>query len=153
MNGRPLTPGSRRRIVLFGVLAAAAGCLLAAPRADAGNYVVTQCGPSNPSAGQATWEASSASYQPRSRCGVDDGGLQSFHDAEQSGLYHFGAWVWRAPAGTLFTSIQVNASLTNQAGHQGQLVATRPGGELAVFGAEHADFRVHRLDGEFTQFH
>ncbi len=146
-------PAGRSWLLAAGLLAAVVGCLALASPARGGSYVVTQCSPSNPSAGQASWELSTANYQPRSRCGVDDGGLQSFHNAEQSGLFHFGAWVWRAPAGTVFTSIQANASLTNQAGHQGQLVATRPGGELAVFGAEHPDFRVHQLDGEFTQFH
>lgn len=146
-------PDSRPHFVLLTGLAVTAASLLLVPSAEAGAYVVTQCSPTNPSAGQATWESSTANYQPRSLCGFNDGGLHSFHNAEQSGLYHFGAWVWRAPAGTVFTSIQANASLAHQAGHQGQLVATRPGGELVGFGAEHADFRVHQIDGEFTQFH
>ena len=70
-----------------------------------------------------------------------------------SGLWHFGAWVWRAPPGTVFTDVQANASLTNQAGHRGELVVVQPGGELIGFGTEHNDFRVHSIDGEFTQFH
>lgn len=143
----------RMRLLFLIMLAPTAVSALPAPVAQAGNYVVTQCSPSNPSAGQAHWEYSTTNYMPRMRCGVDDGGLQSFHAGEQSGLYHFGAWVWRAPAGTVFTSIQANASLTNQAGHQGQLVATAPEGELVSFGTEHADFREHQIDGEFTQFH
>ena len=53
----------------------------------------------------------------------------------------------------MFTGVQANASLTYQAGHRGQLVVTRPSGELVEFGAEHGDFRVHAINGEFTQFH
>ena len=53
----------------------------------------------------------------------------------------------------MFTNVQANASLTYQAGHRGQLIVTRPTGELVDFGAEHNDFRVHAIGGEFTQFH
>ena len=49
--------------------------------------------------------------------------------------------------------MQANASLTNQAGHRGQLIATRPSGEPVEFGAEHGDFRVHSIAGEFVQLH
>ena len=49
--------------------------------------------------------------------------------------------------------MQANASLTSQAGHHGELVVTRPDGALVGFGAEHNDFRVHSIAGEFTQFH
>ncbi len=143
---------SRARLLTIAFLIATAATLLAAKRADAGNYVVTQCSSLNPAPGQASWERSSDHYRARSRC--DSGaGLQSYHDAADSGLWHYGAWVWRAPAGTVFTSVQANASLTYQAGHRGQLVAVRPGGELVEFGDEHHDFRVHSLNGEFTQFH
>ena len=72
-------------------------------------------------------------------CGTD-AGLQAFHDADATGLWHYGAWVWRAPAGTVFTGVQANASLTSQAGHRGELVATRPRGEPV--GVRH---RAHRL--------
>jgi hypothetical protein len=143
---------SRPLTITVSLLIAAAAVLLAATPADAGNYVVTQCSAANPSAGQATWERSSDHYESRSHCGTDDG-LQAYHDAAESGLWHYGAWVWRAPAGTVFTSIQANASLTSQAGHRGQLAVTRPGGELVEFGTEHEDFRVHSIAGEFTQFH
>ncbi len=143
---------TRRLTITVSLLIAAVTALLAATPADAGDYVVTQCSSANPSAGEATWERSSDHYRGRSRCGTDEG-LQAYHDASESGLWHYGAWVWRAPAGTVFTSVQANASLTSQAGHRGQLVVTRPGGELVEFGAEHVDFRVHSIAGEFTQFH
>ena len=112
---------------------------------------VTQCSSVTPFS-EATWERSSDHYRRRALCGSDSG-LQAFHDADGSGLWHYGAWVWRAPAGTVFTDVQANASLTNQAGHHGELVVTRPSGELVGFGSEHNDFRVHSIGGEFTQFH
>ena len=36
---------------------------------------------------------------------------------------------------------------------QSGLIATRTSGEPVPFGAEHNDFRVHSISGEFTQFH
>ena len=53
----------------------------------------------------------------------------------------------------MFTDVQANASLTNQAGHHGELAVVRTDGELLPFGSEHNDFRVHSIHGEFTQFH
>jgi hypothetical protein len=149
-------PAPRRRIrartVVLALLLAAAAMLLAARPARAGEYVVTQCSSVNPSAGQASWERSTDNYAGRAHCGTD-AGLQVYHAAQGSDLWHFGAWVWRAPPGTVFTNVQANASLTYQAGHRGQLIATRPSGELVEFGAEHNDFRVHAIAGEFSQFH
>lgn len=143
---------SRPLAIAIALLIATAAALLAAQRADAGSYVVTQCSPSNPSAGQARWERSTDHYRGRSGCGSEDG-LAAFHQAAESGLWHYGAWVWRAPQGTVFTAVQANASLTYQAGHRGQLVVARPDGTLVEFGSEHADFRVHSIGGEFAQFH
>ena len=147
---RPLR-GGRARLLAAGLLTAVAVVLVAAERAEAGRYVVSECSPSNPAV-EASWERSSDHYRARALCGTDSG-LQVFHDAEQSGLGQYGAWVWRAPAGTVFTDLQANASLTYQAGHHGELVATEPGGAQIQFGAEHNDFRVHSLNGEFSQFH
>ncbi len=101
---------------------------------------------------EATWERSSDHYEARALCGTDSG-LQAFHDADATGLGHYGAWVWRAPAGTVFTGLQANASLTYQAGHRGELVATPTSGAPVAFGTEHNDFRVQSVSGEFTQFH
>ena len=101
---------------------------------------------------EAVWERTSDHYRPRALCGTDSG-LQAYHDAAASGLWQFGAWVWRAPPGTVFTDVQANASLADQAGHRGELVVVQPGGALIGFGAEHDDFRVHSIHGEFTQFH
>ena len=150
-----LVTGPRRigrgRLVAVAVLVAIAAALTLARPAEAGNYVVTQCG-SVTAFSEAIWERTSDHYRPRALCGTD-GGLQAYHDAAGSGIWHFGAWVWRAPAGTVFTDVQANASLTNQAGHHGELVVIRPGGEQVGFGSEHNDFRVHSIGGEFTQFH
>lgn len=142
---------SRRQRLAIALLVAAATVLTLARPAEAGNYVVTQCSSVTPNS-EASWERSSDHYRARALCGTDSG-LQAFHDADGTGLWHFGAWVWRAPAGTVFTDVQANASLTYQAGHHGELVVTRPTGELVGFGAEHSDFRVHSIQGEFTQFH
>jgi hypothetical protein len=141
----------RSRRIALAALAATGASLLAAAPADAGGYVVSQCSAANPGA-EATFERSIAHYRGRSRCGTADG-LQVFHDAAESGLWHYGAWVWRAPAGTVFTSVQANASLVNHAGHRAQLVATRPDGSTVEFGSEHGEFRVHSVAGEFAQFH
>ena len=142
---------SRRQRLAIAILVAAAVVLTLARPAQAGNYVVSQCSSVTPSS-QGSWERSSDHYRARALCGTD-AGLQAFHDADATGLWQFGAWVWRAPAGTVFTDVQANASLTYQAGHRGELVVTRPSGELVGFGAEHNDFRVHSIHGEFTQFH
>jgi hypothetical protein len=157
MDPRPLadqTPKGpfRTRTIVLALLLAVAAALVAARPAQAGSYVVTQCSAINPNAGQASWERSTDNYAGRSFCGLPIG-LQVYHAAEESELWHYGAWVWRAPAGTVFTDVQANASLTYQAGHRGQLIAVRPSGELVEFGAEHSDFQVHAISGEFTQFH
>jgi hypothetical protein len=158
MHGRPIPDHSspryrlRARTVLLALLLGVAAALLLARPARAGDYVVTQCSSINPSAGQASWERSTDNYGGRAHCGTD-GGLQVYHAAEESGLWHYGAWVWRAPPGTVFTNVQANASLTYQAGHRGQLAVARSSGELVEFGAEHNDFRVHAIAGEFNQFH
>jgi len=141
-----------RQLRALALLVTAAAALVAARQADAGSYVVSQCSTVAPGAGQASWEATTPSYGGRDRCGSDQG-LQAYHDAAESALWHFGAWVWRAPPGTVFTNLQATASLTAQAGHRGQLVATTPAGEQLEFGSEHDDFRVHSIDGEFSQFH
>ena len=140
----------RARLFAVALLIAAAAALTLARSAEAGTYTVTQCS-SVTAFSEATWERSSDHYEPRALCGTDSG-LQAYHDAETTGLWHYGAWVWRAPAGTVFTGVQANSSLTNQAGHRGELVVTRPTGEQVGFGSEHNDFRVHSISGEFTQF-
>lgn len=142
----------RVRTFAVAILLAVAGALLLARPARAGSYVVTECSSISAAVPDASWERSSDHYRARSRCGTD-AGLQIHHEAAETGLWHYGAWVWRAPAGAVFTSVQANASLTSQAGHRGQLVATRPSGEAVEFGAEHEDFRVHSVAGEFAQFH
>jgi hypothetical protein len=140
----------RTRVLAVALLVAAATGLTLARPADAGTYTVTQCSSVTPFY-EARWERSSDHYSARVLCGSDSG-LQAFHNADTTVLGQYGAWVWRAPAGTVFSGVQANASLTNQAGHRGELVATRPDGSDAPFGEEHNDFRVHNLAGEFTSF-
>ncbi len=151
----PYITGPRRlgrgRLAAVALLAAAAATLAFARTAEAGTYTVTQCSSVTPFV-EATWERSSDHYEARALCGTD-AGLQAFHDGDDTGLWHYGAWVWRAPTGTVFTGVQANASLTYQAGHRGELMVTPPGGEPLAFGSEHNDFRVHSIAGEFTQFH
>ena len=154
-NPDPVGPSSpprrlRARAVVVALAAGVVAALGAAERAEAGDYVVTQCSSVTPFV-QASWERSSDHYRSRALCGTDDG-LQVFHDAETTDLGKYGAWVWRAPAGTVFTDVQANASLTSQAGHHAELAVVRPGGTPVAFGAEHNDFRVHSIHGEFTQF-
>jgi hypothetical protein len=141
----------RRRAVTIALVAAATAvaALIAARPADAGSYVATQCSPADHGSG-AAWERTSADYRERRRCS-DGGGLQVFQDAGATAHGRYGAWVWRAPAGTVFTSLQVNASLVNHAGHHGELWATRSSGSRAEFGSEHRDFRVHHANGSFSR--
>jgi hypothetical protein len=141
----------RRRIVTFALVATATAlaALIAARPAGAGSSVATQCGAVDQGSG-ATWERTSADYRERRRCFSGDG-LQVFQDAGSTAHGRYGAWVWRAPAGTAFTSLQVNASLVNHAGHHGELWATRTTGSRVEFGSEHRDFRVHHANGAFTR--
>lgn len=149
-----LIPPSTRRLLalaLIALTACAAPALLARPAA-AGSYVATLCSSLSPSAGPASWEPSSEHYAQRERCGSGEG-VQVFHDAESTDLNRYGAWVWRAPPGSVLTSIQANASLANQAGHHAELWAAPASGAGAVqWGSEHADFRIHSVGGEFSQF-
>ena len=142
---------ARARVVVVALALGIVAALAVAERADAGDYVVTQCSSVTPFV-QASWERSSEHYRQRALCGTD-GGLQVFHGAETTQLGGYGAWVWRAPSGTVFTDVQANASLTNQAGHHGELAVVRTDGGMVPFGSEHNDFRVHSIHGEFTQFH
>lgn len=143
---------SRACLLAIALLLALAAALVLARPADAGSYVVTECSSVSAAAPGVTWERSSEHYRERALCGSDQG-LQAYHEADGSPQWHYGGWVWRAPPGAVFTSVQANASLTHQAGHRGELVATRTSGEPVEFGAEHNDFRVHAVSGEFSQFH
>jgi hypothetical protein len=140
----------RTRLTAVAVLVASAAALTLARPADAGTYTVTQCSSVTPYV-EAVWERSSDHYAGRALCGTDSG-LQAYHAADSSGLAQYGAWVWRAPAGTVFTGVQANSSLTYQAGHRGELIATTASGQATSFATEHNDFRVQSVDGEFTQF-
>ena len=86
----------------------------AADRSPSPPRRATTSSPSAARSAPAPRRAGSAAQRPlprRALCG-SDAGLQAFHDAAASGLWHFGAWVWRAPPGTVFTDVQANASLT-----------------------------------------
>src|SRR5688572_14864005 len=85
----------RGRVLLVALLVAAALAMMLARPAHAGTYTVTQCS-SVTAFTEARWERSTDHYGARSLCGTD-AGLQAFHAAESTGLWHFGAWVWRAP--------------------------------------------------------
>jgi len=125
--------------------------LLLPASAAGGTYTVTQCSSRETTPGGASWERSTDHYQQRSRCNSGEG-LQVYHDAPGTGTGQYGAWVWRAAPGTVFTNVQANASLTRDAGHRGELVAVRADGSESEFGGEHGDFRVHAIAGEFAQF-
>jgi hypothetical protein len=146
----PTTRHGRFRIFALVLALAVLAILGAAGRAEAGVYTVTQCSSVTPFE-EASWERSSEHYGSRQLCGTDQG-LQAFHDADASGLGQYGEWVWQAPAGTVFTNVNANSSVTSQAGHRGGLFVTTMAGEELGFGTEHSDFRFHSLDGEFTAF-
>ena len=119
--------------------------------AAGGTYTVTQCSSRAPTSGGASWERSTDHYRQRSGCGSGEG-LQIYHEAAGTSTGNYGAWVWRAAPGTVFTNLQANASLTRHAGHRGELVAVGADGSESQFGGEHGDFRAHAIGGEFAQF-
>jgi hypothetical protein len=140
----------RRGLTIALVAAATAVALLIAARpTEAGSYVATQCSPADQGSG-AAFQRTSDDYRERRRCASGDG-LHVYQDAGSTAQGRYGAWVWRAPAGTVFTSLQANASLINHAGHHGELWATRTSGARVEFGSEHRDFRVHHASGSFTR--
>jgi hypothetical protein len=144
--------GVRRRRALTIALVAAAtavALLIAARPTEAGSYVATQCSPADQGSG-AAFQRTSDDYRERRRCASGDG-LQVYQDAGSTAHGRYGAWLWRAPAGTVFTSLQANVSLINHAGHHGELWATRTSGARVEFGSEHRDFRVHHAGGSFTR--
>jgi hypothetical protein len=157
MSDRPPTPTGdgattsrrRRRVVAVAALAVGAAALLVPKSAGAGSYMVRQCTATNPGA-QASWERTSDHYRNRVRC-RSSGGLQVHHEASATAHRHHGAWAWRAPAGTIFTSLRVNASLAHHAGHRGELWAASVGGREHRFGGEHRPrFRVYEQQGELS---
>lgn len=140
----------RRRIAVLAALAVGGAALLAPKPAEAGSYMVRQCSAGNPGS-DAGWERTSEHYRGRNRCG-SGGGLQVHHDADAAAHRRYGAWAWRAPAGTTFTSLRINASLTRHAGHRGELWAVPADGPAHRFGREHEAFRVYERRGEFSRF-
>ena len=142
----------RRRWRVLGLAAVAAGGvgLVAPVPADAGGYLVRQCTAATPGA-QASWERTADSYRQRSLCS-SGGGLQIHHRGARAGHGRYGAWSWKAPAGTTFSSVRAAASLTRHGGHRGELWAIPERGPSLRFGGEHAAFRVHGRRGELARF-
>ena len=108
--------------------------------------------PGQPAAGQASWERRRDHYRSALAAGPPAGCRPSTTRAE-SGLWDYGAWVWRAPAGHRVHQRPGERQPHLPGRPPRQLIATAPAGEAVEFGAEHNDFRVHSIAGEFTQFH
>ena len=148
---RPLR-GGRARLLAAGVLAAVAVVLVVAERAEAGRYVVTQCSSVEPRC-RGAWERSSRPL-PRPR--------PLRHRRRAAGLPRCRAIGPRAVR-RLGLARARRDRVHRRAGEREPHL---PGGpprracrrpsrtaRRSQFGAEHNDFRVHSLDGEFTQFH
>lgn len=144
--------GSRRRRRTLAVVALVVGgaALLAPKPAGAGSYLVRQCAPETPSA-QASWTRTSDNYRQRGRC-ASGGGLQIYNRGDRTAKGRYGAWTWRAPAGTVFASLRVSASLTRHAGHRGELWGAPEAGPAFRFGREHRAFRVHTRRRDLSSF-
>ena len=127
---------------------------LALPSTAAGGvYTVAQCHQSlNPTTGQAAFEQVGIPYQPQSPCGSGNG-LQVIHGANPTALDQYGAWIWRAPAGTVFTNVQAVAQLGSEGGDQAGLWIVRPGGQEEQFAGGPDMWTAHQASGDFTQFH
>jgi hypothetical protein len=147
---RALGRRRRQRAALLCVLATGVGMLLLPRGAEAGSYMVRQCTASNPSA-NASWQQTSEGYRSRDRC-RSGGGLQVYHQAPRTAHGRYGAWVWRAPDGTVFTSLRVNASLAAQDGHRGELWMASPDASPRRLAADHRGFRVYERRGELSRF-
>jgi hypothetical protein len=139
-----------RRVAVLAALALGAVALMAPKPAGAGSYMVRQCTASNPGA-QASWERTSDRYRNRARCRSGEG-LQIHNEANATAHRRYGAWVWRAPAGTIFTALRVNASLTRHSGHRGELWAASVDGRERRFGGDHRGFRTYERRGELSRF-
>ena len=118
--------------------------------ASGGTYAVTQCNQAlNPSS-QVISEQNAPGYTFAAGC--DSGaGLQVARPLLASNPpATYGRWVWRAPSGTVFSSIQASASLVDGSNQQARLVAVGPAGQLTAFGPG-AAFSAYEVAGEFSE--
>ena len=144
---------SRRRGSRSRVLVAAAVVLTLAQPADAGNYVVTQCSSVTPCVAGGAGSAARITTAQRALCGTDSG-LQAFHDADATGLWQLRR-LGLARAGRDRVHRRTGQREPHLPGRPPRRARRRPPGRRSwsAFGAEHNDFRVHSIHGEFTQFH
>ena len=141
---------SRLRAGAIGGAIAAAICFGCAPAAWAGKYTVAQCGSANPTAGDAALDRNDSSYSASADCSSGGDGLELTHGLlEPTSHGQFGAWVWQAPAGTVFTHIEASSELHSQDGDQAALWATDGSGTATLFGATSGG---HEIGGDFAEF-
>jgi len=135
------------------LLAAAVAALLAPGPAFGGSYRVAQCHQLiNPVQGDAFAETSGPEYTVSAACG-SGGGLSVSHPSGGTAGGAYGRWVWRAPDGTVFTSIEASAMLVGGPGEGATLAAVPDNGPTIAFGAPGAAWEpVDVLEGEFNAF-
>lgn len=144
-----------RLVALAGALVL--GALALPGAAQAGVYTVAQCHSElNPTPGQAAFEQSPGSPFVASADCAGTAGLRIEHalPAGTAASGDYGAWVWRSPAGTVFTRIQAEARLIDEPGvYDARLWAVRTNGQQLAFGNDGAFFQAYDQSGEFVQFH
>jgi hypothetical protein len=139
--------------IAFAALAALCGAQLAAPApAAAGIYTVSQCNQAlSPLQGDAFAEQTSSGYALGGDCATPTG-LQVNETGLGTAPDSFGRWVWRAPAGTVFTTLQASASLVGASGQDARLVGVAADGQTVVFGAPGGAYEPADLvSGSFTE--
>lgn len=124
--------------LLAAAMAITVGLGLLASSAEAGRYTIAQCAPGlNPAAADATFTASTTHYRPFVDCGPNAPGLQVRHSLStgETGTVQgaFGAWEWKAPAGTFITGGSTISRLATEAGHHGFLAVTEDSGASIAY--------------------
>jgi hypothetical protein len=106
-------------------VAIALGCAFSLSSiASAGVYEVTQCSPGKTTRSEATFEASSTHFEQAKACaGSGPNGLVIVHRAQQTIGGRYGQWVFRAPAGTVFSAGRFSANVQRQDGIEAALSA------------------------------
>ena len=129
------------RTTRFGRVRLALGCgfvallvLAFTPRADAGYYVVSNCGvqPGYPEAPDAQSLTNTSVFARTSDCSGAAGwdGLQIKNSGGVGGGHAYGAFGWTAPPGTSIQNVDFNFNIRNDNGHSASVTLATAGGAL-----------------------
>ena len=121
------------------VAGAAVSALLlcvSAPQADAGYYVVSNCGasPGYSEAPDALSLTNTSVFPRATDCSQLPGftGMRIENSGGVGGGYAYGAWGWIAPAGTSFQNVDFNFNIRNDNGHGASVTLATSGGAVVA---------------------